>query len=196
MKETNENQLVNPPSSEEQFIANFFDQEGIKYTQEVKITNLQNDSKLFRRADFYLPNLRVYVEYFGLYNSTKAIRDEYDEKREVYIKNNIPTVFIYPHELGILEYAFHVKVVKLLKLEKFKLRKQLFRYRFNRYKIESGYEITQIFLWGFALWVLIELSDQLSDELKSGFILVWFFATIDHILNLIKDVRNYFYRDY
>src|SRR5438477_10686364 len=84
-------------SSEELFIAAFLRDCNIKYECEVPVTNLHGDSKKYRIADFYLSNLKIYLEYFGQYNSTKERRAEYDKKVEVYLKNNIPTVFIYPH---------------------------------------------------------------------------------------------------
>lgn len=72
-----------------------------------------------------MTNYKIYVEYFGNYNATKERRVEYDKKVQVYLKNGIATVFIYPHELGFLEYAFHSKFIEVLKIKKFNLDKQL-----------------------------------------------------------------------
>ena len=55
------------------------------------------------------------------------------EKVIVYIKNDLPTIFLYPHELGFLDYAFHNKILKLLKIPKFKNRKTSFKYKSIRY---------------------------------------------------------------
>ena len=102
------------PTSEEVFIQKYLEDNGIKFIPEYKIKNLKDDTKNFRRVDFYLPKLGVYVEYFGMYNSTKKIRESYDEKFRVYSKNNLPSVILYPHELGVLDYAFHGKILKVL----------------------------------------------------------------------------------
>src|SRR6056297_1096587 len=132
------NSFQGEQSSEEKFIVNYFKSNQIKFESEKKIPKLYGDNKSFRRADFYLPRLRIYVEYFGQYNSTKQRRSEYDKKAEVYFQNHIPTVILYPHELGIIDYAFNWKVVKVLKMRKFSLRRQLFRYRLNRFWEKVG----------------------------------------------------------
>ena len=124
---------LNQPTSEELFIANYLDDNNIKYKSEYLLHNLKGDVKTHRRADFYLKNLGIYVEYFGLYNSTKTKREEYDKKAEVYISNGLPTVFLYPHELGFLDYAFDSKIKKLFALDKFRNKKKEYRYLLNRY---------------------------------------------------------------
>ena len=129
---------IRKPSAPEQLIANYLDSNTILYEREYVLEKLKWDNKQFRKADFYLPYLKVYVEYFGLYNKNKEERKRYDDKVDVYIKNGIPTIFLYPEELGYLDYAFHTKIIKLLKLKKFKLRWQLWRYRRNRFWFESN----------------------------------------------------------
>jgi hypothetical protein len=126
------------PSSEEQFIKNYLDDNDINYIAEYKIFDLKYDSKKSRRVDFYLPKLGVYLEYFGWYNKSKQVRADYDEKASVYIKNGLPTVILYPHELGILDYAFHNKLLKVLRLQKFNKKNKLRRYKLNRYLIKGN----------------------------------------------------------
>ena len=121
------------PSSEEQFVKNYLKENDIKFIAEYEIFDLKYDSKKSRRVDFYLPKLGVYLEYFGWYNKSKKAREDYDEKVRVYVKNDLPTVILYPHELGILDYAFHNKLIKLYKIKKFKNNFKLFRYKINRY---------------------------------------------------------------
>lgn len=133
LKKSKNNISPNLPSSEELFVQHYFEEKGIKYISEYKINNLKDDIKKYRKVDFYLPRLDVYVEYFGMYNSTKVIREDYDEKVRVYVKNNLPTVILYPHELGILDYAFHRKILKVLRLSKFKNNFKMFRYKLSRY---------------------------------------------------------------
>ncbi len=113
----------------EQFIAYFLDDLKIKYNPQVKIEDLKNDTKSYRIADFYLPKYKVYLEYLGQWNNTKEDRDRYKEKMRVYSRNNIPCIYIYSDNLGIMDYIFHIRLEKELK--KFKLDKQLFRYRLS-----------------------------------------------------------------
>ena len=128
------------PTSEEFFVKKYFEDRNIKYEAEYTISKLHDDKKAFRKADFYLLKYGVFVEYFGMYNSTKEIRADYDEKVRVYLKNNLPTVILYPHELGFLDYAFHTKILKVLRLAKFKKSSNLFKYKLNRYlSIGKGY---------------------------------------------------------
>ena len=121
---------ISEPTSEEEYLINSLELWGIEFEREVKISNLKGDTKSYRIADFYLPEYKLYIEYFGMYNSTKEVRIQYDKKAQVYISNGIPTIFLYPHELGFLEYAFHKKILKVLKVFNFK--KELSQYKKNR----------------------------------------------------------------
>ena len=121
---------ISEPTSEEEYLINSLELWGIEFEREVKISNLKGDTKSYRIADFYLPEYKLYIEYFGMYNSTKEVRIQYDKKAQVYISNGIPTIFLYPHELGFLEYAFHKKILKVLKVFNFK--KELYQYKKNR----------------------------------------------------------------
>ena len=120
-------------SSEELYIKYYLDNIRLKNQQQFRVENLVGDKRLFRRVDFYLPQLDVYVEHFGLYNSTKEIRNEYDEKAKVYFRNNMATVIIYPHELGFLDYAFHTKMLRVLRMPKFNNNFRLLKYKISRY---------------------------------------------------------------
>ncbi|MCA0152094.1 hypothetical protein [Winogradskyella vincentii] len=133
MKKIN-NVSPNSPTKDEAFVKNYLDSRGIRYKAEYRIDNLKGDLKYsYRVVDFYLVNLGTYVEYYGLYNATRKIRAEYDLKTKVYIENNLPTIIIYPHELGYLDFAFHFKLLKLLRIKKFHSTSKILRYKFNRY---------------------------------------------------------------
>lgn len=126
-------------SSEEKFIIEFFKNNDFNYSfEDHKLTKLKGDTKEWRVPDFYLKNYKVYVEYFGMYNHNKETRAEYDLKRDVYFKNDIPVIILHPHQLGIIEYAFHVGMLKTLKVKKFNLGKQLFLYRLKRFISKSA----------------------------------------------------------
>ena len=119
---------------EELFIAAFLMESGLKCETEAPLYNLEGDTRKIRKADFKLTNLGVYVEYFGQYSASEEKRAECDKKAELFIKNNIPAVFLYPQELEHLEYALHFKILEVLERQKFNLRKSLFRYRLNRFQ--------------------------------------------------------------
>mgnify|MGYP000577882548 CR=1 FL=1 len=179
------------PSSEEQFVRNYLEENGIKYIAEYKIYNLKDDKKKSRRVDFYLPRLGIYLEYFGWYNKNKQIREDYDEKARVYIKNNMPTVILYPHELGFIDYALHNKILKVLRVPKFKNKSKLFRYKWNRYSINGkGYFL---FLSFFIL--VFTLSITKDNNIKFDLIFgVGFAFSIHLFLEFIKNfVKTFFY---
>ena len=70
------------PSEGEAFLAEFLEFENIRYIQEKPVVGLFNDSKQYRKADFYLPNYGVYMEFLGRWNNTSKDRDNYREKKE------------------------------------------------------------------------------------------------------------------
>jgi len=124
-----------PPTEGEEYLINFFELVGIEYECEKKIEGLSNDSKQFRFADFYLPKYKVYVEFFGRWNN--AGNDDYKEKKEVYWRNKIPCVYIYPENLGIIGYTFDKRIQ--LVFEKYNLKDELIKYR--RYKLFKSREL-------------------------------------------------------
>ncbi len=182
-------------SSEEMFISDFLEDLEIKFETEVIINNLKDDNKTYRRADFYLPKFKIYLEYFGNYNASKERRMEYDKKVQVYIKNDIPTVFIYPHELGFLEYAFHNKIIKVLKIKKFNLEKQLLQYRIKRYFQKEGFLNTSVFIVSIFIVAGVIFRDDLIKDLPMYLfflgVLLFFFS----IGSFIKDIIKYFVKN-
>ena len=165
-KKRNQNFIAHKPSSEEQFIQNYLYLNNIEYISEFKVHNLKDDEKKSRRVDFYLPKLGIYLEYFGWYNKNKKAREDYDEKARVYIKNNMPTVILYPHELGFLDYALHSKILKVSRVTKFKGKTNLFRYKYNRYlSVAKVYLIPQSVL-------ILMLTYLIHKELNFGYDLI------------------------
>ena len=118
------------PSEGEIYLEEFFSIVGIKCEPQYKIFNLKNDSKQFRIADFYLPEHKVFVEFFGLWNNYG--NEEYLHKKEVYRQNKIPCIYIYPENLGIIEFTFDKRIQMVL--EKHNLKKELRSYKFFKFK--------------------------------------------------------------
>ena len=124
----------------------------MEFEPQKRIENLKGDSKQFRTADFYLPKYKVYVEFFGLWNNTG--NDEYKQKKEVYWKNNIPCVYLYPENLGIIEYTFDKRLLSVL--EKHKLAKELRAYKI--FKIKGTSELmNRIIYLGISLFCIIAI---------------------------------------
>jgi len=138
------------PSEGEIYLEDFFFMLDIKYESQKKIFGLRNDSKQFRIADFYLPKYQVYVEFFGLWNNSG--NEEYSHKKDVYKQNKIPCVYIYPENLGIIEFTFDRRLQMVL--EKHKLEKELRSYRL--YKFKKAPELkNRIGYTGIAFFILL-----------------------------------------
>tara|TARA_R110002012_G_scaffold263456_1_gene446319 strand:+ start:160464 stop:161078 length:615 start_codon:yes stop_codon:yes gene_type:complete len=154
------------PSKGELFIEEYLDKLRIEYKVQFKINDLKGDNSTYRIADFYLPKLGFYVEYFGMYNNSKTDRERYIFKRDLYIKNRKPTIFIYPEDLGILDYVFHVEVKRLFGYNIYHDRKKYLRYSLNRYlHVGNPLKIFQAFF----LYVLGVIFTSLNIGLQEVF---------------------------
>ncbi|MGV6844938.1 MAG: hypothetical protein ACWA42_02280 [Lutibacter sp.] len=149
VKQKNNSDDYNPTEGEI-FIGEYLKSQNIKYKTELKINNLFNDSKQYRLADFYLPKYRVYIEYYGQWNKDKESRARYKEKSYVYIKNNIPCIYIYPDNLGIIDFTFPARMVKVLKTHG--MDKELLKYRMKQFIDDRG---NLFFYLALMLFVLI-----------------------------------------
>lgn len=184
------------PTSEELYIQDYLDKIGFKYVCQYKIDDLKEDSKSYRIVDFYLPRLNIYVEYFGMYNSNKVIRENYDRKASVYIKNNKPTVFLYPHELGFLDYAFHSKILKVLRVPKFKNNFTIFKYKLTRYwALGKGYLFFSSIFWLYMTFVFLFEETGLNRGMNSLFSLTCIVVFSFFVLRFGRNIINYFYYD-
>jgi hypothetical protein len=151
------------PSEGEKIIAYFFDDQEIKYKKEVEIHDLKGDSKAFRKADFYLPKYKVYVEFLGQWDHPDRKRD-YKEKMALYENNKKPCVYIYPDNLGTLNDIFKMRLQK--ELEKYpELKWQLIQ--FKRDKLKNLTFICMALLVVGSL-ILIVLENILNERLVVG----------------------------
>lgn len=119
----------------EEFIAEYLESEGIDFREEELIEGLKNDTKEFRKADFYLPKYKVYIEYFGQWNSEPQ-KPRYREKRQVYKDNKIPCIILYPDNLGIISYIFPRRLDYVF--HRYKMDKELRQFYFDEVKKERG----------------------------------------------------------
>ena len=107
----------NSRSDGEELIEEYFDAESIHYNPEEKIENLKGDNIPYRKVDFYLKQYGVFVEFLGRWN-IESNRKKYNEKKNIYKNNNIPCVYLYPDNLGILSFIFKRRLKKVLKEHK------------------------------------------------------------------------------
>ncbi len=103
--------MYNKESDGERAIRVTLDELNIEYEQEKLVESgrrLRNDTKKFRRADFYLPEYKTYLEYLGGWDKRdeekrKEERKRYGHKRHIYEENNIKCIYIYPKQLNYLK---------------------------------------------------------------------------------------------
>lgn len=128
----------NKRSDGEELIEEYLDAEGINFKPEVTIGNLKGDSIPYRKADFYLPQYKTYVEFFGLWN-LESNRKQYMEKKRIYAENNIPCVYLYPDNLGILNFIFKRRLKNELK--KHKMMWQILKINWDIFQEKHGISV-------------------------------------------------------
>ena len=171
-------------SEGEEFIEEFFVDEQIKYEVQKEIRNLTGDNKDYRIADFYLPKYNIYVEFFGQWNVSVDHKGRYRDKKRVYEKNNIPCVYLYPENLGILKYTFSYRVKR--ELQRRGMRKELLWFNYYLYNQNNKFAIPMV-VGGTGY--LLHIFDLLSTDFYIFFILLvgvlTLAATYDVIAGLI-----------
>src|SRR3989344_7404477 len=118
-------------SEGEELIEEYLSEEGIIFIPEKKIENLKVDTFPYRKADFYLPNYKTYIEFFGLWN-IESNKKKYLEKKKVYEMNNIPCIYLYPDNLGMLNFIFKRRLRDLFK--KHNMKWQLFKINWDLFQ--------------------------------------------------------------
>jgi len=147
------NYKTEPPSEGEEFLAQFFKDEDISFESEKRIDNLVGDEKTYRKADFYLTRYKMYVEFFGLYNFSQEHKASYNAKKRTYIANNIPCIYLYPENLGIIKHSFQHRMQKELK--EHKMKRELFWFRCHLF----FYDRASLFFWSICSIILLFLLD-------------------------------------
>jgi hypothetical protein len=128
-------------SEGELFISEFLKRKRIIFRSQEKISGLTNDSKQYRIADFYLVKYKLFIEFNGLWNTSEEYKQAYKQKMAVYEKNRIPCIYLYPENLGILDYTFNFRVKQTLR--KHSLHKELRRYNWHLLITDRG----DLFIW-------------------------------------------------
>jgi len=110
----------------ESYVEQYLIDNEFAYEPEVDINDLKGDyDKSHRRADFYLKRYDVFVEFLGEWNNPYK-REQYNKKKWVFKQNNKACIYIYPDNLGFLDYVFRYRLKEVLK--NFKRKGKLRRY--------------------------------------------------------------------
>lgn len=104
----------------ERIVADFLKRLNIRYISEYVIENLVGDNHSYRVADFYLPKEDIYIEVNGGVNTTNIENREkelirYAEKKEVYEKNKMRFIYVFPSDLAHGEYILALAIADLIK---------------------------------------------------------------------------------
>jgi len=152
-----------PLTEGEEFIKIFLEDNRIKHKCQVEIPYLTGDDKQYRIADFYLPRLKIYIEFNGYWNMGEESKERYREKKRVYSNNNIACIYLYPENLGFISFVFHKRMIKELKDKG--MRFQLFRYKWNRY-IQSyrNWFATTIYIPLVIIWIFFGYDTGVTED--------------------------------
>ncbi|MDF2438990.1 MAG: hypothetical protein K0Q95_3366 [Bacteroidota bacterium] len=154
----------------EEFIVDFLKHYNIKSESQKKIHSLKGDTASYRVADFYLPKYDVYLEFEGQWNVPEK-QERYKVKKDLYYRNGISCIYLYPENLGILPFVFDKRIQEVL--TKSGKTKQLRSYQFHKLYQSDIYRL--LFIVFFAL--ILILSDYKVHP-ESNLIYIIFFSGI------------------
>jgi hypothetical protein len=176
------------PSEGELFISEYLKFKNISFEREVRLNNLKYDDDFkYRDADFFLKKYGVYIEFNGMWNNTKEDRVRYRVKKEVYRKNILPCIYLYPENLGIIDFVFTKRLI--VEFKKRSMNKQLRLFQLKRFIDDRG----SLFLWLF-LSVLVyngNFNWQENNTTLLACIVVFFYQ----IIRLIKGIYQFFIKN-
>lgn len=195
----------NKPQTEgERIVEEFFIDSEIKYFKQVELYNLK-DGRNSRRADFYLPSYKCFVEFLGDWEKYGEQQD-YREKMGVYVKNDIRCVYLWKDNLGILKYIFHFRLIDTLKgVDKngkkikenwHEMKWELFKYKLHRFQRHFG----KVFSYYIVLPVLISysllnLETGIANDFAGLIVMICGIFIILGILEIISAIKNHFIDD-
>lgn len=179
---------ANEPSEGELFISEYLKFKNISFEREVRLHHLKYDNDFkYRDADFFLKKYGVYIEFNGRWNNTKEDRLRYRVKKEVYRKNNVPCIYLYPENLGIIDFVFTKRLI--VELQKKSMIKELRLFQLKRFIDDRG----SLFIWLF-LSLLVYNGDYNWQE-NTTTLIVCISVFVFQIIRLIKGVFNFFIKN-
>ena len=179
---------IKEPSEGELFISEYLKFKHISFEREVRLNNLKFDENFkYRDADFFLKKYGVYIEFNGRWNNSKEDRVRYRVKKEVYRKNNLPCIYLYPENLGIIDFVFTKRLIVELKNKS--LIKQLRLFQLKRFWDDRG----GLFLWiGLSLWVY---NGDFNWKENSTELFTCISIILIQIYRLINGIYNFFIKN-
>jgi hypothetical protein len=179
---------IKEPSEGELFISEYLKSKNISFEREVRLNNLNFDENFkYRDADFFLKKYGVYIEFNGRWNNSKEDRVRYRVKKEVYRKNNLPCIYLYPGNLGIIDFVFTKRLI--VELKKKSLIKQLRLFQLKRFIADRGL----LFLWIFLSLALYNGDNNWKENSTTLYACIIFF--VYQIYRLIEGVYNFFIKN-
>lgn len=129
-----------------------------------------------------------------MYFSGDKFKKEYDIKTQVYINNHLPTIIIYPNEIGVLDYTFHSKLRSVLNLHKFKKARIILRYTLNRYLSKGkGYLFFSSLFWFYLSYVFIYYPHKIEEGMTVLLTLISCVVSVYYLFRFILNLMKYFY---
>jgi hypothetical protein len=179
---------IKEPSEGELFISEYLKAKNISFEREVRLNNLKFDENFkYRDADFFLKKYGIYIEFNGRWNNSKEDRVRYRVKKEVYRKNNLPCIYLYPENLGIIDFVFTKRLIVELKNKS--LIKQLRLFQLKRFIADRGF----VFIWIFLSLIFYNGDDNWKENSTELSIYIVFF--VYQIYRLIEGVYIFFIKN-
>ncbi len=165
----------------EDLIADFLEDKDILFERYYKIYALEGDDKPFREADFYLPQYGVYIEFLGMWNNPEN-RYRYKKKMAIYHRNKIPCVYLWPDNLGTLDWMIKRRIREVLL--KYNKRINLFRYEFDNYMAEN---LVKLVMGGLAIYFF---KDMLIKVIIGLLMLIFLINTLMKYINRLQKLNK------
>jgi hypothetical protein len=94
----------------------------ILFEENPVLPKLKGDTKKYRRPDFFLPEKKIYIEYWsGWYRIPQSLqkrdREQYEFKMDLYTNNKIDCIYLYPDDLPRVEEII-VELIKEIERER------------------------------------------------------------------------------
>lgn len=179
---------IKEPSEGELFISEYLKFKNISFEREVRLNNLKYDVDFkYRDADFFLNKYGVYIEFNGRWNNTKDDRVRYRIKKEVYRKNNLPCIYLYPENLGIIDFVFTKRLI--VELQKKSMKKELRFFQLKRLIDDRG----SLFIWLF-LSILVYAGNYNWQE-DSSILSICIGVFAFQIYRLVKGFYDFFIKN-
>jgi hypothetical protein len=179
---------IKEPSEGELFISEYLKSKNISFEREVRLNNLNFDENFkYRDADFFLKKYGVYIEFNGRWNNSKEDRVRYRVKKEVYRKNNLPCIYLYPENLGIIGFVFTKRLI--VELQKKSMTKELRFFQLKRFIDDRGGLFILIFI------SILVYNGDFNWEEDSTVLYACISVFVFQIYRLIKGIYNFFIKN-